>query len=162
MAGNLIHRTGRAHGITLFIGSQQNVVTNDRTSRCLTDQSLATQIGSDVPAGNYACITYSTTGTYTGLTDTTHYVCLTKNNVTQNAVASTVAADTAYHVFGIREDITNSSYHFYIDFVEVCGTGITTDLPTSGTNMRYVSAAWDLAASTVLIDNGIVQIVEDK
>jgi hypothetical protein len=76
----------------------------------VTDQAVSVATGSDTAAGNYAEIMYSSTGTYTGLTDTTHFVFITKDGTTQNPVACSVSADTSFHYFAIWEDLTKSKW----------------------------------------------------
>jgi hypothetical protein len=163
-----LHRTGRTHGIMEQMAGSMTPITTMRMFRGLTDQTLPLQVapgggaGSDVAAGNYVGFMFSTTGTYTGLTDTTHFVCVTKDNTTQNAVASSITADTAFHYFALWEDVSNSKWHFYIDNAEVCGTGISTNIPPAGTNLRYVDAILNLAASSNAINTAWVVTQDDK
>lgn len=98
-----------------------------------SDQTIAVMAGSDVPAGNYVGIMGNTTGTYTGLTDTTHYVCVAKNGTTQTAVASTVLFDAGLHTFRHKEASGGGSWTFFIDGVDSGCGAITTNLPANDT-----------------------------
>jgi hypothetical protein len=134
-------RTGQANGMMVQFQGSFSCCTTYRAAMGMSDQTYTTMVGSDTPAGNYAVFMASSTGTYTGLTDTTHIVCLTKNGTTQNAVSSgIVAANVGNHKYALWEDVSNSEWHFYIDNAEVCGTGITADIPSTSTNLRFVGA----------------------
>jgi hypothetical protein len=163
-----IHRTGRTHGMMGQTAGSLTAITNVRMFRGYTNLTIAGQVapgggaGSDVPTGQYAGIMFSTTGTYTGLTDTTHFVCVVDNGTTQNAVSTGVSADTSFHYFAFWEDVTNSKWHFYIDNAEVCGTGISTDIPSSGTNLAYSEALMNLTAANVGLNTAWVVTQDDK
>lgn len=156
------HRTGRTNGmVVLAEGRLEQTVTERAWMIAVTDQSGTTMLASDVPAGNYVGIIYSTTGTYTGLTDTTHFVFVAKNGTTQTAVASTVLANTAGHKFALWEDISGAKWHAYIDGAEV-GTGISTNLPASGTNVAQFSGIQTLAAVSAQYNIWQQELFEDS
>lgn len=163
-----IHRTGRTNGIIQQVAGSITPITNIRMFRGLTDLSGANMVqqgggaGTDATIGNYAGFMFSTTGAYTGLSDTTHFVCVTSDNSAQNAVNSTITADTAFHKFEIIEQIGSpTKWHFYIDGAEVCGTGISTHPPNTGINLRYANAILNLAASNNTINTAWVVTTDD-
>lgn len=133
-AGNTIYNVGR--NISFFWQGFSTRLTTQRFWVGMTDQTLATMGVSDNPAGNYAAFRYSSTGS------DTVWQCITKDNTTQTIVSSGVApvlntTQTLAIVF--NDSIPNVV--FYINGAVVAT--ITTHLPTSGTNLRYVSAqAW--------------------
>lgn len=163
-----LHRTGRTHGMMNQTAGSLTTISNVRMFRGMTNLTIAGQVqpgggvGSDVPTGQYVGFMFSTTGTYTGLTDTTHFICVVMNGTTQNAVSSGVSADTNFHYFALWEDVTNSKWHFYIDNAEVCGTGISTDIPASGTNLAYSEAVMNLTAANVGLNTAWVVTQDDK
>ena len=104
-----------------------------RTWLGLGDQTLATMVASSNPAGNYAAFRW-VAGT------DTNWQCVTKDNTTQNVVASSVAgASTTPHLFEMIFDDTAGNITFKIDGVTQCGGAITTNRPTAGTMMTHHS-----------------------
>lgn len=151
---NLIYRTGR--NVSLQFAGKVRESTSVRAWAGLTDQALATQLGSDNPAGNYAAFRFST-----GASDA-NVKCVTKDGASQNLQASTVTDMSAYHVYEITEDVAGAKWHFYIDGAEVCGSGLTANLPAASTNLRYVAGQQNLTSSQRNMDIAWVQINSDK
>lgn len=97
---------------------------NARVYLCAgSDTGIGTLLGSDNPAGNYACFAYSSAR------DSGSWQCITKDGATQNVVSASTTVDTSWHLFKIYRD--GSNYKFDIDGSNKCSTG--THIPTSGT-----------------------------
>lgn len=94
----------------------------------LTDQTLATQVDSDNPAGNYAMFRAST------VAGDTVWKAITKDNATQTITATGVATNSSTKIFEIIDN--GASWLFKIDGVNVATN--SANLPTAGTNLRYV------------------------
>jgi hypothetical protein len=122
----------------------------------LTDQSITTMLGSDNPVGNQVGFRFSTSAA-----DTT-VKCITKDGTTQNVQASATPDMTAVHTYELTEDAAAGRWHFFIDGNEVCGNGLTANLPTLNTNLRYVAAQQNLTASVRNIDIAWIQVISDR
>jgi hypothetical protein len=110
-----------------------------------------------VPSNNYAAFRFSTG---IGVTDA-HWQCCTRDGSTQNVVATTVAADTNQHTFGIQCDDANSKVNFFIDGVLV-GTSIA-NLPVATTvmNLGAVNLWHTTDPSAPFIGLGHMQVMSD-
>jgi len=145
-------RTGR--NIRMQDWVRLSSITSQRIWICLTDQSLATHANSDNPAGNYACFRFST-----DVPETT-WKCVTKDNTTQNVVNSAITVDTNGHRFEIFENSSAGQYSFWIDNALVCA--ISSNIPTTSTNLKFVAGGEARAASAKDIDVGWVYTESDK
>jgi hypothetical protein len=146
-------RVGR--NLEFSLAGKVRETANVRVFFCLTDQTLATMLASDNPAGNYACFRWST-----GAADAT-IKFITKDNTTQNVQAATGYADTStHHVYRILEDVGAALWRFYIDGVQV-GTA-SANLPTAGTNLRYIAGQQNLTATVMNFDFAWIEIRADQ
>jgi hypothetical protein len=119
--GNLNYMNGKNIHFS-FMGNLNSKL-NTRVWFGLTDQTLATQGGSDNPAGNYAAFRYST------IAGDTHYQCITKDGTTQTIVDSGITPlENTAATFGVLFNDSVPNVKFYINRVLV-GTS-TTHLPT--------------------------------
>lgn len=116
----------------LLIGDlQDGSIVSQRTWAGLTDQTLATMLGSANPAGNYAAFRFDT-----GASDTV-YQCITKDGTTQTITSSGVTPVSGPALrFAIVYDNANSKVRFYINSVLVATN--STHLPTNTANMSFV------------------------
>lgn len=98
----------------------------------LSDQSLATMVSADNPAGNYFGLQFSTAR------GDTNWQCICKDNTTQNVTDSTVAFSAGtYLTLELIGDNSVPNVTVKINGSTVCT--LTTNLPTNGTNLRHVS-----------------------
>lgn len=79
--------------------------------------------------------------------NTTNYICITDNNSTPTYADSGVAFDTNWHIFEILTNAAGTEVSFYIDGVSVCGSPITTDIPTVALRL-FIGSNWVAGAST--------------
>lgn len=165
----LDHRTGRTNGMALTCLTANTVITAIRTVSCgFTSSTLAQALANDVPGSfSMAYVGFSTTGTYTGLTDTTHYVFCTVDGTTQHCTAFTsgntstgtnVLFDTAPHVFRVFEDKPNSQYTGCVD--NACVSSASNN-PASGTNLQAVTGSFGISAASGNWQFAIAQVFED-
>lgn len=134
--GNLNYVVGR--GINYFINTSQNSIGAQRRWFGLTDQTIATMGASDNPAGNYVGVHYCNDGANAGCaTDNTDWFLCTKDATTINCVDSTVAADTAFHVWWIHEiAATSFTLYEYTGGAWVSRAVSSSNLPTSTTPLK--------------------------
>jgi hypothetical protein len=132
-----------------------------------TDQTGATLIASDNPAGNLAGLWYCNDSAAGCDADSTTFQCVVKDGTTRNRVDSgvTVSASARYG-FEVRESPVGT-WHFYIKsgagaLTEVCGSGITTNAPTTGANSRWAIALQNLAAVSREVYIEAVQYWSDR
>lgn len=122
----------------------------------LSDQTLSTMVSSDNPAGNYAGFRYSTSA------GDTNVKCVTKDGTTQNVQATTLADLSTTRNYEITEESAGGRWHFFVDGTEVCGGGLTSNLPLANTNLRYMAGQQNLISSVRNLDIAWVQITADK
>lgn len=120
----------------------------------VTDQSAATMLAADNPAGNYACFRFSTNASDANVK------CVLKDGTTQSVTAGSQADFTAYHTYEI--DDGGSSYTFKIDGATYCGGAISSNVPTSGTNHRWVVGASTLENVAKNVDSSHIYIEVTK
>jgi hypothetical protein len=125
---NTFLRTGRHNYFEAKVKLQEITVT--RVWIGLSSQSAGTIVASDNPTGNHAMFRFSTAA------GDTNWMCCTKDNTTQTATSSGIAADTAIHLFAIEFDDVAGNIKFYIDGVLVHTA--TANLPTAGSNFQYI------------------------
>lgn len=155
------HRTGRTHGMRLNCIQWNSVITALREIDCgLTSTTLANSLAADVPGSfSMAYIVFSTTGTYTGVTDTTHYMFCTVNGTTQTCTSTGVTAVAATpHKFEVFEDIPNSQWCGSVDGTQVCSAS---NNPASGTALAFVSGSFGISAASGNYILALMFIVED-
>jgi hypothetical protein len=122
----------------------------------LSDQALSTMVSSDNPAGNYAGFRYSTSA------GDTNVKCVTKDGTTQNVQATTLPDLSTTRNYEITEESAGGRWHFFVDGTEVCGGGLTSNLPLPNTNLRYMAGQQNLISSVRNLDIAWVQITADK
>jgi hypothetical protein len=140
IAGSLIYRTGRNIHLVM-LAAAAGKITDERYWFGLTDQTLATQGGSDNPAGNYAAFRFSTNAS------DTVWQAITKDGTTQNVQSTAVApVINTTQAFAIVFDDTNNNVKFYINGTLVATS--SSNLPSAGTNLRYVATNNCFASTT--------------
>lgn len=141
-SGNLEYRMSR----NIYFASALKLAqtAGQRTFWGVTDQAAGVggMSDSDNPSGNYAG--------FQTITNSAFVRCVTKNNTTQTLTTTGVAYDTAIHSYEIQCNDSTPNVVFTIDGVVVATH--TTNLPLTGTNMRYSVAAanYDSGAGHVL------------
>jgi hypothetical protein len=117
-----------------------------------TDQTGATMLAGDDPAGNWAGFAFCNDAGAACDADQTNFQCVLKDGTTRNRIDSGVVAatDTRYGL-EIKESPAGT-WHWYIktgtgSLTEVCGTGTTTNAPTSGTGTQYVVGLQNLSTA---------------
>jgi hypothetical protein len=130
--GNAIYRSAASRRLMLQTYAKLQETSNVRAWICLTDQTLATQAGSDNPAGNYACFRYSTPAS------DANWKAVTKDGTTQNVADTGVAISTTGTEFEIEFDDTNSKINFRIN--GTLTNTLSANLPGAA-NLRYVVVA---------------------
>lgn len=128
LAGNTLWRVGRNIHFAARVKLQETNVTIVWIA--ITDQAASAMNVND-PAGNYAGFRYSSTAN-----DAT-WKCATKDNTTQGTTDSTIAANTTSRLFEVITD-DGGNVTFKIDGAQVAQR--SANLPTSGTNLRFVIA----------------------
>lgn len=117
--------------ISFYATAWANSIVTQRSWFGLTDQSLATMLASDNPAGNYAAFRFSSIGS-----DTT-YQCIVKDGTTQTIVSTGVAPiNDVLQTFQIIFNDTTGTVYFFINGALVAT--ITTHLPTTGTSVSWL------------------------
>lgn len=127
--GNVNYRSAASRRLLLQTYAKLQETSNVRAWICLTDQTLATQAGSDNPAGNYACFRYSTPAS------DANWKAVTKDGTTQNVADTGVAISTSGTRLEIEFDDTNSKINFRIN--GTLKNTLTANLPGAA-NLRYV------------------------
>ena len=128
--GNVNYRVGRNIRATIFAGPAGKI-TDERWWWGFTNQSLATQGGSDNPAGNYAAFRFSTNA------GDTAWQAITKDGTTQNVLPTgIVPVINQTQIFTIVFNDSVPNVQFFINGVLVATS--SAHLPTSGTNLAYV------------------------
>jgi hypothetical protein len=125
-------------------------VTDIRIVLGWSDQSLATMVNADNPAGNYAVFMFCNDSAAGCTVDNTNWQCKQKDNTTQSAADSGVAvtAGTEY-LMQVWQDDSNSGQEYYtINGTDVCSSPRASNPPTTSTNMGWVMGHQTLAAST--------------
>lgn len=110
---------------------------NIRMMICGSDQAAATQLNSDVPAGNWVCFRYSTAA------GDTNFMAGTSASGTGSFASTGIAADTGFHKFDIT--MTSTSAVFSIDGV-VTNT-ISTNIPAAATMLAFMSGVHSIAGT---------------
>jgi hypothetical protein len=142
-SGNLMLVVGRGvnfqHGHSFFDNGGAIISqTNSRVFLGVTDQTAATMTSSNDPAGNYLGFRVDS-GT------DSNYRCVAKNGTTQQTADSGVAVTgSTGHTFEITEDVAAGVWYLRIDDAPVCS--FNSNLPASGTVLRYVTAIQNKAA----------------
>jgi hypothetical protein len=78
-------------------------------------------------------------------------------------VQSTTLADmSAYHSYEVAEDVANAKWHFYIDGTEVCGTGLSANLPASNVAIKAFAGHQNLIATQRNMDMAWLFLSADK
>ena len=131
ISGGAIYRSGQGRRILFQAYVKFEETTFIRVWIGLGNQTLATQVGADDPAGRCAGFQFSTPRA------DTNWKCVTKDNVTQNLQDSGVAFSTSGTLFEIYFDDTNSQVLFYINGALV--KALTANLP-GDVNLAYVIA----------------------
>jgi hypothetical protein len=140
-SGGLIYRTGRNIDM-VFNGSfsdGSSGITNSRVMFCVTDQVLATQLGTSTPAGNWACFRYDT-----GVPDSV-WRGITSNAGTATNTSTGITPDTNQHKYEIQFNDAIPNIVFSIDGTVVATN--STNLPASATNLRYVIGYQNLSTN---------------
>ncbi len=103
---------------------------------------LATMLGSDTPAQNFAALRFSTVAS-----DTT-FKCVTGNGTTTTVVDTTIAPGTSFHVVQIDFNDAVPNVSFTLDGTSRCSSPITTTLPTQGTAVEWLGGVQTEAAAS--------------
>ncbi len=133
-----------------------SATTNVRFYAGLATVAVGTLATADTHStGRVALFRYSTSAS-----DTT-FKAIVCDGSTWNVVNTGVTANTATHLFEIREDTANGTYYFYIDRVQVAA--ITSNLPSSGsnTNMSFVRSLTTLTTATATLGFGGMRVSSD-
>jgi hypothetical protein len=107
---------------------------------------------------------FSTDGaTLNGTTfDSTHYYCIINNGgATPTIAVSNVTASAGVgHRFDVREDSAGSKWYFYIDGNAVCGSPLTTTLPTSA--LAEMTLVTTLTTAAAQVNLAYMEVWSDK
>lgn len=141
-------RGGSGHPTNLYFASRvallDNASGNQRICVGLLSSSLGTSCGSDTPVAHGAWFRFSTA------VDVTNWYCVTSDGSTVNPVsaATSAVADANFHKLEIAmDDSGTGTVHFFIDGTQVCGSGLTSNLPGTTTNLAAQSSIWNLTGA---------------
>lgn len=155
-AGDLTYRTGR--NILMTFRTALTNTSNLRFWFALTDQTAATMMVADNPAGNYAGF-LATTNITSGFTNNA-WVTVSKDGTTQTTTVTSSALDTNPHLFSITFNDGTPNVVFAIDGSTVASH--TTHLPSAATVLRYVHGIYGTTATSAGDYYDIIAIESDK
>jgi hypothetical protein len=153
LEGRLNWRTGR--NLYYSVTTLARQTTNERIFFGYTDQTLATMLASDDPAGNYAVFRYSTVASDVA------WQAITKDGATQNVVSTGIAVQTATaSLFTIQFDDTAGNVKFSISGTVVAT--LSTNLPSTSTNMRFIWGIINPTGANQRLDYGVIYMEGDE